>query len=365
MKLNGINLNNFYTNKSNNIQNRNIKSYQTSPILKTNKSDSVSFTGYMDHFNEMVAEALNDMSTFETLHKKGVELQKDAALKKKEAFKLRLMYNIKANELQELYNEMIENENEITIDDNGNEVILSNDKSGEQTLTVMAGEQPKMIAGVKNGKISSIFLYNDDGLLTALSKEEGLFKVFCDGTTTQVGTPNGDWKKIYMIFDDGRMFYEDDMANIKKENGEEISKVGKAYYFFKGELKNAKLDTQFKRNESPIKNTIKQAYYYLDGKLREVRIGENSTNATPDSCSKNCVYDSNGNGAAYGKGCEFKPDGSKKFDKLFLCSEISFYENVVQKLEDDFASVKMAYVYDPQSGKISVIQNAILTDLPC
>ena len=48
----------------------------------------------MERFNDMMQETLLDTMTFKNLHEKGVKLQKDAELRKKEALKLRLLYNI-------------------------------------------------------------------------------------------------------------------------------------------------------------------------------------------------------------------------------------------------------------------------------
>lgn len=199
MKLNGINLNNFCTNKSNNIQNRNIKSYQTSPILKINKSDSVSFTGYMEHYNEMVAEALNDMSTFETLHKKGVELQKDADLKKKEAFKLRFMYNIAANEFQQLYNEMIENGDIMTIDDDGNDVMFAQDDLSNQTLITTKDGELKFAAEFENGKVKSVCVYDKDGSADVLVAGDDDFVAMCGAVKKMVKKTLGNIKD-FIVF---------------------------------------------------------------------------------------------------------------------------------------------------------------------
>ena len=365
MKLNGINLNNFYTNKSANIQNRNIKSYQTNPILKTNKADSVSFTGYMDHYNEMVAEALVDMNTFETLHKKGVELQKDAALKKKEALKLRLMYNITANEFQQLYNEMIENGETMTIDDDGNDVVLTDDDSSNQTLVATKDGEPKFSVEFKNGKVKTVCAYNKDGSADVLVVGDNDFVAMCGAVKKDGEDDAWKYKRFYRIYDNNQMICDDGIDEIKDEDGNKILKIKKHCYYSNGKLRYLALDVENEKDNRASGKT-KETYYYIDGKLREIKLGEKILNGFGYSCSKSCIYnDMTGAGFVYKSGCKYNPDGSRKFDRVFLSGEIGFYENVSKKLEDDNASVKMAYVYDPQSGKIIIRPNAILTDLPC
>lgn len=159
------------------------------------------------------------------------------------------------------------------------------------------------------------------------------------------------------------MVCDDGIDETKDEDGNKTLKIKKHYYYSNGKLRYLALDTENEKdNRASAK--IKETYYYIDGKLREIKLGEKTLNGFGQSCSKSCIYDTEGNGLIYKNGCKYNPDGSRKFDRIFLSGEIGFYENVSKKLEDDDANVKMAYVYDPQSGKISIKPNAIL-DLPC
>ena len=355
MKLNGINLNNFYTNKSNNIQNRNIKSYQTSPILKTNKSDSVSFTGYMEHFNDVMKETLLDAITFENLHKKGVKLQKDAELRKKEALKLRLLYNIKANEFQELYNEMIENDEIATIDEDGNDVMFIENNPSNKELAVLKDGNLKFVAEFENGKIKLICSYSEDGSANVLTASENDFIVMCNAVKKDKNL-GWEYQRLYHIYANNQMTCDDGIEKVKNEDDKPAVKIKKHYYYKNGELKAINLDVE-SDSISPTLSKTKESYYYNGKSLHEIRTGEKSLNGAFVECSKSCIYDENGVGIVYRNGFEVKSDGSIKVDRVFLPTEMSFLENVVKNPKDNLASAQMSYAYLEEENKISVRPN--------